>query len=188
MQEKIAIRKKALINRKKKYFETTSQFFNPLIKLLKRQKKNSTNILSLYYPSNYETNILNLFKLIKNISIKTLLPVTKRNNQMDFVEWKYLDPLQVNEFGMLEPSLKGKIFLPNFMLVPLLAFDHNNNRLGYGKGFYDRFLNKFLKIKKNITTIGVAFSFQKYNKLPVSNLDKKLDYILTEKGLKKWKS
>ena len=86
---------------------------------------------------------------------------------------------------MLEPYLQGKIIAPNFMLIPLLAFDKNNDRLGYGKGFYDRFLNKFLKIKKNIITIGVAFSFQKYNKLPISNLDIKLDYILTEKGLKK---
>ena len=104
---------------------------------------------------------------------------------MSFVEWKYLDPLKVNELGMLEPSLQSKIIIPNFMLVPLLAFDNKNNRLGYGKGFYDRFLNKLLKIKKNITTIGVAFSFQKYNKLPVSNLDIRLDYILTEKGLNK---
>jgi len=188
MQEKIAIRKKAIVNRKKKYFDVTPKFFDPLIKLLKKKKKSSVTILSLYYPSSYEVNVMSLFKLIKKTNITTVLPVTKSNNQMNFVEWKYLDPLQVNEFGMLEPSLKGKIFLPNFMLVPLLAFDHNNNRLGYGKGFYDRFLNKFLKIKKNITTIGVAFSFQKYNKLPVSNLDKKLDYILTEKGLKKWKS
>jgi len=91
----------------------------------------------------------------------------------------------VNKFGMLEPSLKNKFVVPNLMLIPLLAFDNNNNRLGYGKGFYDRFLNKFLKVKKKITTIGVAFSFQKYNKLPVTNLDIKLDYILTEKGLKK---
>ena len=71
------------------------------------------------------------------------------------------------------------------MLIPLLAFDLQNNRLGYGKGFYDRYLGKFLKNRKNITTIGVAFSFQKYNKLPVSRLDIKLDYILTEKGLRK---
>ena len=104
---------------------------------------------------------------------------------MNFVEWKYLDPLKVNNFGMLEPCLAKKPLVPDFMLVPLLAFDKNNNRLGYGKGFYDRFLNKFLRIKKYITTIGVAFSFQKYNKLPVSNLDIKLNYILTEKGIKK---
>tara|TARA_B110001450_G_C17480403_1_gene423987 strand:+ start:16 stop:570 length:555 start_codon:yes stop_codon:yes gene_type:complete len=184
MKEKIAIRKKALINRKKNYFEITPHFFNPLIKILKK-KKNNTNIISLYYPSKHEVNVLRIFELLKKINIKIVLPVTKFNNQMHFVEWKYLDPLKVNKFGMLEPSLRSKIFVPKFMLVPLLAFDDNNNRLGYGKGFYDRFLNKFLKLKKNIITIGVAFSFQNYNKLPVSNLDIKLDYILTEKGLKK---
>jgi len=185
MQQKIAIRKKALIHRKKNYFEISSSFYNPLIQLLKKQKKINLKSLSLYYPSNYEVNILNLFKLIKKIKIKTLLPVVMSNNRMNFVEWKYLDPLRVNEFGMLEPSLQGKIIVPNYMLVPLLAFDIDNNRLGYGKGFYDRFLNKFLRTKKKIITIGVAFSFQKYNKLPVSNLDIKLDYILTEKGIKK---
>ena len=171
-------------NRKNNYFEISSKFFEPLMQLLKKKKINNTNTLSLYYPSNYEVNILNFFKLIKKIKIRTLLPVIKFKNQMNFVEWKYLDPLKVNEFGMLEPTLKSKPFIPDFMLVPLLAFDGNNNRLGYGKGFYDKFLNKFLK-KKYITTIGVAFSFQKYNKLPVSSLDIKLDYILTEKGLKK---
>ena len=76
---------------------------------------------------------------------------------MNFVEWKYLDPLRVNKFGMLEPILQNKTIVPNFMLVPLLAFDKNNNRLGYGKGFYDKFLNKFLRIKKNITIREVLY-------------------------------
>ena len=180
MQQKIIIRKKALANRKKKYFEISTQFFDPLIQLLKKKKNYNIKTLSLYYPSNYEVNVLSFVKLKKNKKIKILLPVIKYKNQMNFVEWQYLDPLKVNEFGMLEPCLTNKPQIPDFMLVPLLAFDSNNNRLGYGKGFYD----KFLKNKKKITTIGVAFSFQKYNKLPVSNLDIKLDYILTEKGIK----
>ena len=184
MQQKIAIRKKAFVNRKKKYFEISSQFFYPLIQIL---KKNTINTLALYYPSNYEVNTLSLFQLIKKIKIKTLLPIIKSNTQLNFVEWQYLDPLTVNEFGMLEPCFNNKSLVPDLMLVPLLAFDNNKNRLGYGKGFYDKFLNKFLKKKNKIKTIGVAFSFQKYNKLPVSNLDIKLDYILTEKGIKKWK-
>ena len=187
MQQKIAIRKKKLVIRRKKYFEISSRFFFPLIQLLKKHKKNNTKILSLYYPSNYEVNVLSLFPIIKKIKIKIkiLLPVIKLNNQMNFVEWKHLDPLKVNEFGMLEPCLANKPLIPDFMLVPLLAFDDNNNRLGYGKGFYDKFLNKFLKNKNKITTIGVAFSFQKYNKIPVSNLDIKLNYILTDKGMSK---
>jgi 5-formyltetrahydrofolate cyclo-ligase len=182
MQQKIAIRKKALINRKKNYFKISSHFFNPLIKFLKKQKKINTSNLSIYYPSNFEVNVLGLSQLIKKIKI--LLPITKPNNQMKFVEWQYLDPLKVNKFGMLEPCVRKKTLVPDFMLVPLLAFDSNNNRLGYGKGFYDKFLNKFLRSKK-ITTIGVGFSFQKHNKIPVSNLDVKLDYILTEKGISK---
>ena len=179
MQEKIVIRKKALINRKKKYYEVSSQFFKPLIKLL---KKNKTISLSLFYPANYEVNVLKLFKLIK---IKTLLPIIKGKNEMNFLEWKYLDILKVNNFGMLYPCLQKKYLIPDVMLVPLLAYDLQNNRLGYGKGFYDKYLSKFLKNRKKIITIGVAFSFQKYNKLPVSKLDIKLDYILTEKGLQK---
>jgi 5-formyltetrahydrofolate cyclo-ligase len=184
MKHKIAIRKKALINRKKNYFEVSTHFFSPLIKLLRKKCINTTKTLSLYYPSNYEVNVLNLFHLMKKIKIKILLPVTKPNNTMNFIEWQNLDPLKVNKFGMLEPCLINKPLIPDFMLVPLLAFDNNNNRIGYGKGFYDKFLNRFLK-KNKITTIGIAFSFQKYNKLPVSNLDIKLDYILTEKGIKK---
>ena len=69
------------------------------------------------------------------------------------------------------------------MLVPLLAFDNNKFRLGYGKGYYDRYLNKYLKTFKNILTVGVAFSFQKYHKLPINDKDIKLNYILTEKGI-----
>ena len=185
MQKKISIRKKISITRKNKYFEVSAQFFNPLIKLLKKQENNKITSLSLYYPSNYEVNVLSFFQLIKTIKIKTLLPIIIPNHKMKFIEWQYLDPLKVNEFGMLEPSLKTKSLVPDVMLVPLLAFDGQNNRLGYGKGFYDKFLNKSLENIKKITTIGVAFSFQKYNKLPVSNLDIKLDYIITEKGLKK---
>ena len=95
--------------------------------------------------------------------------------------------LKENEWGIPEPTNGRELSAKDIdlIIVPLLYADEDGNRVGYGKGFYDRFLNKFLRIKKNITTIGVAFSFQKYNKLPVSNLDIKLDYILTEKGLKK---
>ena len=57
MKKKIAIRKKILLIRKKKYFNIPSNFFNPLIKILKKKKKNKIKILSLYYPSNFEVSI-----------------------------------------------------------------------------------------------------------------------------------
>ena len=88
MHEKIAIRRKALINRKKNYFEVSSNFFKPLIEFLKQQKKNKKILLSFYYPSNYEVNILKLFQLIKKMKIKTLLPIIKDENTMTFLNGK----------------------------------------------------------------------------------------------------
>ena len=112
-----------------------------------------------------------------------LFPVIKKNNSMLFYKWKNYDVLQINKFGMLEPSLLKNSKTPDVMLVPLLAYDNQKNRLGYGKGYYDKFLNKYLKKNNKILTIGVAFSFQKYHKIPVSDNDVKLNYILTEKGM-----
>ena len=82
---------------------------------------------------------------------------------------------------MLEP-IKSKKNTPNIILVPLLAFDNRKHRIGYGKGFYDKFLSKYFKINKKILTIGIAFSFQKHHNLPINSKDIKLDYVLTEKG------
>ena len=83
---------------------------------------------------------------------------------------------------ILEPNKKNKKTKPQLILTPLVAFDKNKNRLGYGRGFYDRFLNQVSK-QKNIISIGIAFSFQEIRKIPSEKHDKKLDYILTEKKL-----
>ena len=63
----------------------------------------------------------------------------------------------------------------------MLAFDKHKYRLGYGKGFYDRYLNKYLKKFKNILTVGVAFSFQKHHKLPRDKNDVKLKLYFDRK-------
>ena len=113
-----------------------------------------------------------------------LLPIIKKDCSMDFYKWSKNDVLKVNHLGIPEP-IKSRIRIPDIILVPILAFDNKKNRLGYGKGFYDRYLNKIIKSYKKILTVGVAFSFQKYHKLPVNINDIKLDYILTEKGVSK---
>ena len=174
MTNKEKLRKKYLKLRKKKYFDISEKYFKPLISLLNKKFKNKPINISVFYPSNYEVNILKFFKLIE-----------KKKNIMKFYKWKYLDPLKVNKYGMLEPATDQKSYIPDVSVIPLLAFDENNDRLGYGKGYYDNFLNKYLKINKKILTVGVAFSFQKYNKLPTSSTDVNLDYILTEKRMQK---
>ena len=99
---------------------------------------------------------------------------------MNFYQLSFRDPLIINKYGIPEPA-KKKIIYPNILLVPLVAFDKNFNRIGYGGGFYDRYIKKALRIRK-IFTIGLAYSFQKVKKIPTNNYDIKLDYIITEKN------
>jgi 5-formyltetrahydrofolate cyclo-ligase len=182
MLQKNLVRKKYYLLRKKKYYEINKDFFIPFLDLIKSKFKKKKIKLALYYPSSFEINVLRLleFNYISNQNL--LLPVIEENNLMNFFPWKKNEVLQVNRYGMLEP-FKSKKNVPDVMLIPLLTFDKDKYRLGYGKGFYDRYLNKYLKKFKNILTVGVAFSFQKYHKLPISHKDVKLNYILTEKGV-----
>ena len=67
-------------------------------------------------------------------------------------------------------------------MVPFVSFDNELNRLGYGGGFYDRYIEKIEKVKK-VIKIGLAFSYQKIKKIPTNKFDKKLDFIITEKDI-----
>ncbi len=181
MDKKALIRKKYFLKRKKHYFQISKNFFNPLRDLIEKISFKKKIKISIYYPSSYEVDVLRIFKIDIIKRLELLLPIIKNGN-MNFYKWKKNDVLLINKYGIPEP-LKSNMKIPKIILVPLLSFDENKNRLGYGKGFYDKFLNKYLKLNQKIITIGVAFSFQKYHNLPVNNKDVKLDYIITEKGI-----
>ena len=183
MQNKDRLRKKYFSIRKKKYFDIKPSFFTPIAQLIKKKFQKKNLYLSTYYPSSYEVNTNKLFETKIVDRLKIILPVIKENNEMHFYEWKKNEVLKINQFGMLEPALLSSYVIPDVMLVPLLAYDNKNNRLGYGGGFYDRYLNKYLKKNNDILTIGIAFSFQKHHKIPLLKNDVKLNYILTEKGM-----
>lgn len=84
------------------------------------------------------------------------------------------DKLEKGYMNILEPTGKliGKDDI-DCIIVPLLYFDKFNNRVGYGKGFYDRYLSNFKGTK-----IGVAYDFQEVDKIDVKETDVKLDYII----------
>ena len=183
MKTKDQLRKKFLYLRKKKYFDVPYYKFSKLINYIKKKHKAKKKIIiALYYPSSYEINILNIMDNLKQSKTILLLPKVQDGNLLKFVEWNKRDILFVNKFGIPEPLKGKKIFLPDIVLVPLLAFDKEKNRLGYGKGFYDRYLNNLIKFNKKTEAIGVAFSFQKYKKIPISKFDFQLRKVFTEKG------
>ena len=136
-------------------------------------------VLGGYYPYNYEVNIMNILKKFEKQNYIISLPKIKKNSQMDFFHWSTRDPMNINKYGIPEP-ISNQIKYPDILLVPLVAFDKNLNRVGYGGGFYDRYIKKIKKIKK-VITIGLAYSFQKVKKISVNKYDVKLDYIVTER-------
>ena len=177
---KSEIRKKILKLRKKNYSKNLSINFDKFLKFLSR-KKIKNKIIGGYYPYNYEINTLEILKKLEKKKYLISLPKISNNHKMNFYYWSFKDPLAVNSYGIPEPISKKKI-IPEVLLIPLVAYDSQLNRLGYGGGFYDRYIS-IAQHNKKVIKIGLAFSYQKINKLPVNKNDQKLDYIITEKNL-----
>ena len=179
---KSKIRKKIINIRKKNNLQNIKFSF---LKIFKEIKKNISKkkIIGVYYPVNFEVDILKFLNKLKNKNIQLSLPVIKKNSEMDFYTWSNTDLLKLNKYGIPEPEQIKKV-IPDILLVPIVAFDNRLYRIGYGGGYYDRYINKFSS-KKNLLKIGIAYSCQKINRVPANNYDKKLDIIITEKYILK---
>ena len=175
---KSKIRRKILKIRQIKNSKNIKINFNKILNLI--EKKNlKEKTIGGYFPVNFEVDDIEILKEFKKKKFTIALPVIKKNFDMKFYEWSFKEPMIINYYGIPEPLKKSSI-IPDVLLVPLVSFDKKLNRLGYGGGFYDRLISKLSK-KKKILKIGLAISAQKINSLPVTEYDKKLDYIVTEK-------
>ncbi len=175
------LRKQLLKKRKKNYLELNSSHISNIFQIIKKKYKN-IKVIGGYIPINFEYDCLSLLKFFESKNYTIGLPVIKKNFKMDFYKHSFKDPLKINKLGIPEPYIYSKKIIPDMIFVPLVGYDNNLNRLGYGGGFYDRYFEKNLKLKK-IYKIGLAFSFQKIKKLSVNKFDKKLDRIITEKKI-----
>ena len=173
---KSKLRKKILKIRKKNNKKNIQINFSQILRILKKEKINKKTIGG-YYPVNFEIDDLKILKDLEKKKFIISLPVVKKNFKMDFYKWSFSDPLKINRYGIPEPETKDLVY-PDIILVPLVAFDKNLNRLGYGGGYYDRLIEKLSK-KKKIIKIGLALSVQKIEKVPINKYDQKLDFIIT---------
>ena len=110
-----------------------------IIKLI--EQKSSNKRVGLYYPFRDELSTLELMNQLIRKKFMISLPIINNKFEMSFYSWNPNEPLTINKFGILEP-LKVKKIIPSTLIIPMLAFDSNLNRLGYGGGFYDRFIKK----------------------------------------------
>ncbi len=103
--------------------------------------------------------------------------VTSKSAPMKFLSWELEQPLENGPFGLEQPAASNAEIHPDVVLVPMIAFDRNLNRLGQGGGHYDRALS----LLENAVKIGIAWSVQEVGSVACDVWDVPLDAILTER-------
>jgi len=109
--------------------------------------------------------------------------VVARDTALEFHRVPDGEVLQPGAFGVHEPLMHWPRALPDLLLVPLLAFDAEGTRLGYGGGFYDRTLAAWPAVR----AIGIAYAGQQVGFIPRDAHDRTLAAILTEQGLQRFR-
>ena len=165
---------------------TENHINNCLDKVL--YNKRDIKYVSLYYPMHNEISPFGFIKYFNLNNFKLTLPFVKaQSRSLLFKEWNLKDKLKRGKLGNLEPFNNVSNFLPQLIIVPMLMFDKNLNRLGYGGGYYDKSINELKKHfageKKDFVTIGLAYSIQETKSIPHEAYDERLDFIITEKKL-----
>ena len=135
-------------------------------------------VVSGFWPIGREIDIRPLLLALHERGHPIVLPVTpKRGNPLSFRLWRPGDVLERERFGTFRPT--GDPVAPNFLLVPLLAFDRRGHRLGYGAGFYDRTLATL----PGRYALGVAYAGQEVPEVPAGDTDVALDAMATDNGV-----
>lgn len=112
--------------------------------------------LAIFYPLRDEINILPLLDAPELTQYQTCLPVTQENG-LAFYPWQHHKPLIQGNFSVLEPQERQTIIEPDILIVPMLGFTPKGDRIGYGKGYYDRALTQLKAQGKARWCIGVAY-------------------------------
>lgn len=204
--EKIIIEKKEIRKKIKNQLLQTSQF-----ELQKKSDKICKNILTWNYfiqatnifffmPLKTEPNILEIIENSLLHNKNCFVPKVNQDGTMDFYQLDNNKTLksqvEVGNYNILEPKPELKKFeqeilsnkdfnsKKNIIFIPATAFDKNKNRIGKGKGFYDKFLAKIPPNCKSQTIfVGISFDFLIFDKIPVESTDVKMNFVITEKEI-----
>lgn len=140
-------------------------------------------IVSAFMPIRTEINPLPLMKKLAEAGASLALPrIAGRGKPLSMRAWAMGDPFEKGQWGIREPQSTAPEVVPDIMLAPLAAFDRRGNRLGYGAGYYDMTI-RAARARKPVKVIGLAYSIQQFDAVPVSERDERLDLVLTEREL-----
>lgn len=138
-----------------------------------------TALIGGFWPIGEEINTRPLLETLHARGHVIALPVTPgRGEPLSFRAWSPGEAMARGPMGTLHPA-QGDTVTPDWLIIPLLAFDRTGARLGYGGGYYDR----TLALLGAATAIGVAYAAQEIAKVPTGPHDFRLHAIATERGL-----
>jgi 5-formyltetrahydrofolate cyclo-ligase len=139
-------------------------------------------VVAGYWPIPEEIDVRPLMTYLHLSGHVLALPVVMaRDEPLIFRQWRPSLPLNPGVYGIPVPGAEAPELTPGVLLVPLLAFDGEGRRLGYGAGYYDRTLAT-LRAGGDILAIGAAYAAQRMDSLPEEAADQRLDWVVTEEG------
>jgi 5-formyltetrahydrofolate cyclo-ligase len=141
---------------------------------------NATHIL-FYMPIHGEVDITPLFIKYNNKKKLYLPRVNSKEKDLDIHEIKNLDQLKEGVYKILEPQIQNNLIEPaslDLVLIPGIAFDTKGQRIGYGHGYFDKFLKK-----TNCPKFGIAYEFQIVKNIAAEKHDVPVDKIVTERRI-----
>lgn len=152
--------------------------------LLEDENFKKSNVFMIYIDFNKEVITTSIINYLLNDNKDVLVPYVKNKekSELGIRKIKSIDnDCKIGTYGIIEPDLNTTIEVNQkdieCIVIPGVVFDTNLNRLGFGKGYYDRLLSK---LNSKVIKIGIAFDFQIIDKVPVDKYDIKLDIIYTE--------
>ena len=177
--EKVALRKHLLEKRDSTSFDLMQIHSKRILsKLIKTKVISEAKSIGCYYSIGSEVQTVELMTYLLNEGKVVSLPRISENN-MSFRKIEDLSKLEKGEFDIPEPKDNAPIEEKHdVLLVPCVGLDNNGNRIGYGAGFYDKYLEK-----KNVIKMGLSYSKQIVKTIPISDEDVKMDWIITEKDV-----
>jgi 5-formyltetrahydrofolate cyclo-ligase len=180
--QKAALRRTALARRDALPVEVRARAAEELAALVAGLDLPAGAIVSGFWPIRSEIDPRPAMALLAARGHGLALPVILADGEtMIFRRWRADDTLVSAGFGLSEPGPEAQEVAPEVMLVPLAAFDRKGDRIGYGKGFYDRAIER-LEARGPRLKIGLAFATQEVDRVPAEPHDRRLDLILTEAG------
>lgn len=183
-RSKKAVRQHALDARKGLASRDVSSWSDAILKRLRDLPELSSCATLLTYVSSRDNEVdtLGLITWALDDGRKVLVPVAEGDGTLLWSQLEDVSALAPSTFGILEPEKAGgEIEMPgreSAAIVPGVAFTRDGERIGYGAGYYDRFLNQYKGLK-----IGLAYEVQLYPHLPREAHDVPVDCVVTEKGV-----